>query len=95
MSSKRSKQSATFEFLPLVRNCINMLVKEDVSEKDLTQGLREFIQKMDEAQRYIANVPGLDMTEEEQNQRILDLKEEIRMKKHLIEQCEKCFETWK
>ena len=72
-----------------------MLIKTEATEKDIAQCSSQFIQKMDEAQKYISNVPGLDMTEEEQNQRIEELKEAIRVKKHLIEQCEKCFETWK
>ena len=93
--SRRSKKSQ-FEFIPIVRELLNLLVKPDSPdrEQEITRVSREFLQKMDEAQRALANAPGLDMTEEEQEQKIEDLQRAIDQKKQLIEECQRCFESW-
>lgn len=93
--SRRSKKSQ-FEFIPIVRELLNLLVKPDSPdrEQEITRVSREFLQKMDEAQRALANAPGLDMTEEEQEQKIEDLQNAIAQKKQLIEECQRCFESW-
>lgn len=93
--SRRSKKTQ-FEFIPIVRELLNLLVKPDSPdrEQEITRVSREFLQKMDEAQRALANAPGLDMTEEEQEQKIEDLQRAIDQKKQLIEECQRCFESW-
>ena len=95
MSTKKSKTSKPFEFIPIVRECLNLLVKSEATEKDISHIASQFNEKMEEAQKILAHTPGLDMTEEEQEQKIADLKEAIRQKQHLIEECQKCFESWR
>ncbi|OHT03233.1 hypothetical protein TRFO_29420 [Tritrichomonas foetus] len=95
MSSRRGKKANPFEFIPIVRELLNLLVKPEATEKEISNVASQFVNKMDEAQKILANTPGLDMTEEEQEQKIADLQEAIRQKQHLIEECQRCFESWK
>jgi hypothetical protein len=92
--SRRGDRSDPFDFVQCVRDCLALLVKDGVTEKEVTQCANEFNQRMDRARKKLAEAPGLEMTEEEQLQRIADLEEAIRQKEYLIQECRKCFETW-
>ncbi|KAK8878382.1 hypothetical protein M9Y10_005150 [Tritrichomonas musculus] len=92
-----SRRSKKFEFISIVRDLLSLLVNSDATDKEqeITRLSHEFLNKMEEAQKVLADTPGLDMTEEEQEQKIEDLQRAIDQKKLLIEECQRCFESWK
>ncbi|EAY02931.1 hypothetical protein TVAG_040810 [Trichomonas vaginalis G3] len=49
---------------------------------------------MKEAQKILHNTPGLELTEEEQIQKIAELEEMIKQKQHLIDECTKQIQEW-
>jgi hypothetical protein len=94
MSTRRGDRSDPFDFVQCVRDCLALLVKAETTEKDMNQCVTEFMTRMDRAKKKLQETPGLDMTEEEQYQRIADLEEAISQKERLIAECQKCFESW-
>ena len=96
--SRRSKREKipTFDFLPIVKEILNLHVDPSVQnrEKDIEAACNKFLDTLKEAQRYLTSASGLDMTEEEQEQKIRDLELAIQQKKQLIEECQKCFDSW-
>lgn len=93
--NRRSKKTQ-FEFIPIVKELLNLLVKPDSPnrEQEIIKVSQDFLQKMEDAQKALASAPGLDMTEEEQEQKIAELQEAISNKKKLLEDCNRCFESW-
>jgi len=50
--------------------------------------------KMEEAQKVLANMPGLELTEEEQIQKISELESMIEQKQKLIDECTAVLNYW-
>lgn len=96
MSSKKSnkKTSAAFDFLPIVRELLQKIASAETTEKDIATIANQFSEKMKEAQKVLHNTPGLELTEEEQNQKIAELEEMIKQKQHLIDECTKNLKEW-
>jgi hypothetical protein len=92
MQRRKSDKSAPFNFLPIVRDAIYVLTKDD--KEKMTQLISQFNAKMANAMRKVENTPGLDMTEAEQLQKIANLEEAIRQKEELIFECQREFESW-
>lgn len=92
--SKREHRGRDFDFIPIVKRLLQLLMNPNTTEKDITQCAGQFREEMDKAQKNLLATAGLDMTEEEQKQKISDLEEAIRQKQHLIEECQRCFESW-
>ena len=84
-----------FDFIPIVKRVLSLLRKSETTEKEMAHCATQFREEMDKAQKSLAATPGLDMTEEEQKQKIRDLEEAIAQKEHLIAECQRCFESWK
>ena len=84
-----------FDFIPIVKSILSEIRKSEATEKEMVLLATQFREEMDKAQKILAATPGLDMTEEEQKQKIRDLEEAIAQKEHLIAECQRCFESWK
>lgn len=96
MSSKKTNKniSAAFDFLPIVREILQKIASPETSEKDISTIANQFSEKMKEAQKILHNTPGLELTEEEQIQKIAELEEMIKQKQHLIDECTKQIQEW-
>jgi hypothetical protein len=75
-----------------VRDAIHALAKDD--QERMGQLIAQFNSQMAGAVQLLENTPGLDMTEEEQLERIAELEEAIRQKEELILECRREFELW-
>jgi DNA-directed RNA polymerase specialized sigma54-like protein len=95
MSRRQRNKSSPFNFIPIVHDAIHLLAKCDSTQKDrMAQLTNQFMSKMEEARKVLENTPGLDMTEEEQIQKIADLEAAIHQKQALIAECTELFESW-
>ena len=88
------KLSKKFNFIPNVRQILTLISSPDAQLKDIIDSATQFRNNMEEAQKILNQIPGLDMTEEEQIQKIEDLKNAIKQKKRLLEECERCYQSW-
>lgn len=93
--NRRENRNRDFDFIPIVKRVLSLLMKAETTEKDMAVCASQFREEMDKAQKNLAATAGLDMTEEEQKQKIRDLEEAIAQKRHLLEECQRCFESWK
>lgn len=94
MSRKGDKEKPSFEFLPIVQNCLELLLKSETTERDITACAMEFNKEMEKAQKFLTGTPGLDVTEEEQRRKIKDLEQAIAQKEALLAQCQELFKSW-
>lgn len=94
MSRAKDKEKPGFEFLPIVKNCLELLLKPETTEKDITACARAFNEEMRKAQKFLTVTPGLDVTEEEQIRKIKDLEQAIAQKEALLAQCQELFKSW-
>lgn len=95
MEGRQKKESKDkIDFLPIVKKCLTKLVNPE-SDRDIIACVNKFNKEMRKAHNILTSTQGLDITEEEQLQRIQDLKQAIEQKKALLEECIACFESWK
>ena len=94
MSRKGAPEKPDIEFLPIVKNCIELLLKSETTEKDITECANRFNKEMRKAHKFLTGTPGLDVTEEEQLRKIRDLEQAIAQKEALLAQCQELFKSW-
>ena len=90
----KEKSDDPFALLPCVYEILKKLTMAETSDKDIQTAANAFMEQMNKAQNALRQTPGLELTEEEQNQKISQLEEMIRQKEQLIEECTKCLSQW-
>ena len=98
MSTKLKKENRDkddpFALLPIVYDLLKKFTLAETTDKDIQTTANAFMEQMNKAQKALRQTPGLELTEEEQNQKISELEEMIKQKEQLIEECTKCLESW-
>lgn len=97
MTATPKKQRNTLKKLTFIQNVkevLELLYKPNVDIKEIHMAVEKFNNQMDNVREELKKSIGLDMTEEEQLQKIQDLEKSIELKKKLIEECRKCYESW-
>jgi hypothetical protein len=92
--SRRAGQHNPFDFIQPVRELIQLCVKPDAQEAEVARRAGEFNTKIDDARKLLASKRGLEMTEQEQLDKIRHLEAAIEQKKQLIAICGERFESW-
>ena len=98
MSTKSRKENKDkedpFAFLPIIFDLLKKFTLAETTEKDIANVANSFNEQMTKANKALHQTPGLELTEEEQLQKIKELEEMIEQKEQLIEQCTKSLQQW-